>query len=104
MKKDIILEIFCYLKGRNIVSSESEFSEHWLGYSESYMRKLRQMKAEPSLGSVAICGSRLLKASEYIRTSPTHTHVADKFLELSERCHKLVNENAVELELASRLF
>ena len=31
MKKDTILEVFGYLKSKNIVACESEFSEHWLG-------------------------------------------------------------------------
>lgn len=99
MKNMVIFEIFGYLKDKGIVTGESEFSELWLGHSEGYMRKLRSTRSEPSMGAIAILGSRLLKASEYIRTSPTHVHVADRFLELSDRCHQLVNEDAVELEL-----
>ena len=99
MKNTVILEIFEYLREKGIVAGESEFSELWLGHSEGYMRKLRSTQSEPSMGAVAILGSRLLKASEFIRRSPSHVHVADRFLELSDRCHQLVNENAVELEL-----
>lgn len=99
MKNTVILEIFEYLREKGIVAGESEFSEFWLGHSEGYMRKLRSTRSQPSMGAVAILGSRLLKASEYIRTSPTHVHVADRFLELSDRCHKIVNEDAAELEL-----
>ena len=44
MKKDTILEVFGYLKSKQLVSGESEFSEHWLGCSEGYMRKLRHKK------------------------------------------------------------
>ena len=63
MKKDTILEVFGYLKSKQLVSGESEFSEHWLGCSEGYMRKLRSSQSEPSLGAVAICASRLQNAA-----------------------------------------
>ncbi|CAN1484582.1 hypothetical protein MCEREM21A_00006 [Sphingomonadaceae bacterium] len=99
MKKDTILEVFGYLKSKQIVSGESDFSEYWLGCSESYMRKLRSSQSEPSMGAVAICAARLYQASQFIRQSPAHIHVADRFLELSRQCQMIVNEDAIELEL-----
>lgn len=99
MKKETILEIFGYLKSKGITANESEFSEHWLGCSEGYMRKLRSAQTEPSMGVVAVCASRLQQAAEAIMASPRHRHVARQFLDLSAKCHKLVNEDAVELEL-----
>jgi len=51
------------------------------------------------MGVLAICASRLQKAGEQIVSSPRHRHVGQHFIELSERCHKLVNQDAVELEL-----
>ncbi len=99
MKKNVILEIFGYLRDKGIVSGESEFSEFWLGHSEGYMRKLRSTRSEPSVGALAICASRLQQASEFIRQSPAHVHVADQFLALSQRCQMIVNEGAAELEL-----
>jgi len=100
-KNTVILEIFDFLKQRRIVDSESEFSEGWLGQCDSYYRGLRFKRTEPSIGVVAICASRLQKAGEQIMSSPSHRHVGIRFLELSERCHQLVNEEAVELELIS---
>ena len=99
MRKKLIMEAFDLLKSKGIVSSESEFSESWLAHSECYLRTLRMKKSEPSIGVVAIVGSRLQKAGEQIMSSPRHRHVGQHFIELSERCHKLVNEDAVELEL-----
>lgn len=93
------MEAFDLLKSKGIVSSESEFSESWLAHSECYLRTLRMKRAEPSIGVVAIVGSRLQKAGEQIIASPRHAHVGQCFLELSEKCHQIVNENAVELEL-----
>lgn len=99
MRKKLIMEAFDLLKSKGIVSSEAEFSEYWLAHSECYLRTLRMKKAEPSMGVVAICASRLQQAGEQIMSSPSHRHVGIRFLELSERCHKLVNEEAIELEL-----
>ncbi len=99
MKKNVILEVLGYLKDKGIVAGESEFSEFWLGHSEGYMRKLRSTQSEPSMGAVAICASRLQQASHFIRQSPSHAHVADQFLALSQRCQEIVNADAAELEL-----
>jgi len=71
----------------------------WLGQCDSYFRGLRFKNTEPTLGVVAICGSRMLRASEFIRRSPDHQQVADRFLEFSNRCHQIVNAGAAELEL-----
>ncbi len=101
IKNVVILEIFDFLKQRGIVSSESEFSEGWLGQCDSYYRGLRFKRSEPSIGVVAICGSRMRQAGEQIIASPRHAHVGRHFLELSEKCLQLVNEDAVELELIS---
>ena len=99
MKKQIILEIFGYLKDKGIVSTEAEFSTDWLGQCESYYRGLRFKNTEPTLGVIAICASRLQQASQFIRQSPAHAHVADQFLALSQRCQEIVNADAAELEL-----
>lgn len=101
MKKDIILEIFGYLKARNIVSNESEFSEHWLGYSEGYLRKLRQMNAEPSLGSIAICASRLQCAAEQMAPLPRYQHISEQLTAMSRKCRALVDADSVEFELST---
>lgn len=100
MKKNtVILEIFDFLRQRGVVENEGEFSEGWLGQCSSYYRGLRFKRTEPSMGVLAICASRLQMAGERIMLSPRHRHVGQHFIELSERCHKLVNEDAIELEL-----
>lgn len=99
MKNKVILEIFDFLRQRGVVENEGEFSEGWLGQCSSYYRGLRFKRTEPSIGVIAICGSRLRQAGEQIMASPRHAHVGLRFLELSEKCNELVNENAVELEL-----
>jgi hypothetical protein len=99
MKKHLIMEIYDFLKHKGIVSTEADFSMDWLGQCESYYRGLRFKNTEPTLGVIAICGSRLQQASQFIRQSPAHAHVADRFLELSKQCQMIVNEDAMELEL-----
>lgn len=99
MRKKLIMEAFDLLKSKGIVSSESEFSEDWLAHSECYLRTLRMKSAEPSMGVVAICASRLQKAGEQIMSSPRHRQVGQHFIELSEKLHSEINANAVELEL-----
>ena len=100
MKKDTILEIFGYLKSKGIAANESEFSEHWLGCSEGYMRKLRSAQAEPSMGVIAICASRLMNASEQLGRLPRYKQLAEHLAAMSSRCRALVDSEAVEFELA----
>lgn len=99
MKKDVISEVFRTLRSIGIVSSETDFSIDWLGQSESYFRSLRFRKTEPSLGVVAICGTRLLEASDFIRQSPRHKMIADKLQQHGQRCQQIVNEDAARLVL-----
>ena len=99
MDKKVIYEVFDFLKEKGIITGGSDFSTDWLGQCESYYRGLRFKQTEPTLGVVAICASRLQQASQFIRQSPAHAHVADKFLALSQQCQQIVNADAIELEL-----
>ena len=101
MKKDIILEIFSFLKSKGISATESEFSEHWLGASEGYMRKLRHTKSQPSMGTIAICASRLLNAAEQLGAMPRYQHLAEQMVAMSEKCRELVDAESVEFDLAA---
>jgi hypothetical protein len=101
MKKDTILEVFGYLKSKQLVSGESEFSEHWLGCSEGYMRKLRSSQSEPSLGAVAICASRLQNAAEQFEVLPRYQPLAKQLTSMSIKCRSLVDAESVEFELVA---
>lgn len=100
MKKEVIFEVFRFLKGRGIAATESEFSEHWLGASESYLRKLRSAQTEPSLGTVAVCASRLMNAAEQLRKLPRYHYLAEQFTAMSSKCRALVDADSVEFDLA----
>ena len=92
----MILEIFDFLKQQKLVEFEHQFSEHWLGQCESYLRTLRHKQKEPSLGVVAIIGTRLQNLGEQLNNSSQHAQVGQTFLELSKKCHQLVNQNATD--------
>jgi len=100
MKKDTILEVFGYLKSKQIVSGESEFCEHWLGCSEGYMRKLRHKRTEPSLGTIAICASRLQNAADQLGALPRYQPLAKQLTSMSIKCRSLVDADCVEFELS----
>lgn len=99
MRKKLIDETYSLLRKIGLVSSEGEFSEEWLGHSECYFRTLRYKRTEPSMGVEAICASRLQKAGEQMITVPRYRQLGLQFIELSEKCHETVNEEAVELDL-----
>lgn len=101
MKKDIILEIFGFLKSKGIAATESEFSIDWLGCCEGYMRKLRHTKSEPSMGAVAICASRLMNAAEQLGAMPRYQHLAEQLAAMSGKCRALVDAESVEFDLAA---
>ena len=101
MKNDVISEIFGFLKGKGIVATESEFSMDWLGCSESYVRKLRSARTEPSIGAIAICASRLQKAGDDMIALQRYRQLGTEFIAMSEKCRALVNVDAVEFDLAA---
>ncbi|CAN1565062.1 hypothetical protein MCEREM21A_02878 [Sphingomonadaceae bacterium] len=100
MKKDIIFEVLGFLKDKGIAATESEFSEHWLGCSEGYLRKLRHQKTEPSLGKIAICASRLQNAAEQLGALPRYQQLAQQLASMSIKCRSLVDADSVEFDLA----
>ncbi|WP_397597773.1 DUF6626 family protein [Sphingorhabdus sp.] len=72
------------------MAGDREFSEHWLGCSEGYMRTLRHKKTGPSLGTVAICASRLMCAAEPLRTLPIYQSMAKQLASTCIKCRSLV--------------
>lgn len=99
MKKDIINEIFETLSGVGVVSTEGEFSQDWLGHCESYLRTLRFKNAEPSLGTIAICASRLQNAADQLGALPRYQPLAKQLVSMSNKCRSLVDAESVEFDL-----
>ena len=99
MKKSVIEDVIETLNHHKLISSESEFSRDWLGRSESYMRGLRFHKKQPSISCIAICASKLQHYGELLARTGMHEVLSQRFIELSETCHRCINEESASLWL-----
>ena len=91
MEKTVINDVFELLKEIGAVGSESEFSIDWLGRSESYMRSLRFKQAQPGIGTLAICASKLAYYGNKLKEKQKHMEISDRMLQLSEACNQQIN-------------
>jgi len=91
MEKTVLNEVFDYLKEIKAVDSESEFSKDWLGRSECYMRSLRFRKAQPSIGTLAICASKLSHYGNKLKEKQTYDDISVQLLTLSDACSCQIN-------------
>jgi len=64
-------------------------------YSECYVRTLRFKRVKPSVGTLAICASKLQHYGRCMTATEAHTQLGNHFIELSEQCHKQINADAV---------
>ena len=94
MSKVFINEVFDLLISIRAVDSENEFSKDWLGRSECYLRTLRFKQKEPSVGTLAICASKLQHYGKRMILTEEHKPIGDQFLKLSEKCHQYINEQS----------
>jgi hypothetical protein len=95
MQKTVLNDVFELLQQIGAVSSESEFSKDWLCRSECYMRTLRFKRVKPSVGTLAICASKLQHYGSCMTATERHTQLGKRFIELSDQCHKQINSDAV---------
>jgi hypothetical protein len=94
MQNMVLNDVFDLLQQIGAVGSEVEFSRDWLCRSECYMRTLRFKRAQPSVGTLAICASKLQHYGRCMTATDTHKQVGARFIELSELCHQQINSNA----------
>ena len=95
MQKTVLNDVFELLQQIGAVRCESEFSRDWLCRSECYVRTLRFKRVKPSVGTFAICASKLQHYGRCMTATEQHTQLGNRFIELSERCHKQINADAV---------
>jgi len=95
MAKTILTEVFEAVREMGLTRTESEFSVEWLGRSECYMRTLHFKCVKPSVGTLAICASKLQHYGQCMTATEQHTQLGKRFIELSEQCHKQINTDAV---------
>lgn len=88
-----VYQLLCQMKA---VDSESEFSRDWLGRSDCYLRACRFKNAEPSLGTLAICASKLQHHGNLMLNSNNNKVLGKRLLDLSAACHQQVNQQSNE--------
>ena len=94
MQKTVLDEVYDLLKKIGAVDNESEFSTDWLARSECYMRTLRLKQANPSVGTLAICASKLQHYASSMTATDAHAKLGKQFIKLSEQCHTQINADA----------
>ncbi|AKH99219.1 hypothetical protein IMCC20628_00495 [Hoeflea sp. IMCC20628] len=94
MQKTVLNEIYELLRTHGLVRSESEFSREWLGRSDCYMRTLRFKGTEPSVGSIAICASKLQHYGKRLAEKKSQSQLSGDFLRMSQECHLHINARA----------
>ena len=94
MQKTVLNDVFELLQQIGAVSSESEFSKDWLCRSECYVRTLRFKRVKPSVGTLAICASKLQHYGRCMTATDANKQLGEQFLGLSERCHQQINAHA----------
>ena len=93
MEDKFYLDIYELLIKYKFIKNESEFSIYWLGKSESYWRNLRCRDAIPSVGAIAICGSKLRYYGNIFSAVDDRKALSEEFLRQSANCYKYVNQN-----------
>ena len=101
MQRTVLKEVYELLRNIGAVANEAEFSRDWLGRSESYVRGLRFKGIGASMGSVAICASKLQHYGKRMFESSAHSKLGKQFLELSRECYNTINEEAEAVWLAA---
>ena len=91
MQKTVLYDVFELLQQIGAVSSESEFSKDWLCRSECYMRTLRFKRVKPSVGTLAICASKLQHYASSMKLKNSHNELSQRFTYLSNQCHQQIN-------------
>ena len=59
------------------------------------MRRLSFKRVNPSVGTLAICASKLKHYGRSITATERHAQLGKRFIELSEQCDKQINSDAV---------
>lgn len=94
---DMILEqVRDALREANIIATDREYCEKWLGKSECYLRSLRFNDISPSADALANCAARLAWAANGLRTRDpvAHAHWAEVLDDLRVRCYHAMDQQA----------
>ncbi len=101
MAKTVLDDVYQMLHGIGAVRSESEFSKDWLGRSDCYLRTLRFKRMPPSVGSIAICASKLQHYGQRMLATTEHKQLGERFVGLSNACHRQIYSQSKQLWMAA---
>jgi hypothetical protein len=101
MNNNTLNEIYTLLRDIGAVNNESEFCIEWLNRCEGYMRMLRFKGVTASDGCMAILSSKLQHYGYRMKETKQHKRLGDRFIQLSNDCHKSINENALNKWMAA---
>ena len=91
MAKAVLDDVYQLLHAIGAVRSESEFSKDLLGRSDCYLRTLRFKRMPPSVGSIAICASKLQHYGQRMLATTEHEQLGERFVSLINACHRQIN-------------
>lgn len=94
---DMILEqVRDTLREANIITTDKEFCEVWLGKSECYLRSLRFNDISPSADALANCAARLAWTASGLRArdAVAHAHWVDVLSDLRVDCYRAMDTQA----------
>ena len=84
-----------YWQFRMWLSKENKYARKSLRTrSECYMRTLRFKRANPSVGTLAICASKLQHYASCMTATDAHAKLGKQFIKLSQQCHTQINSDA----------
>ena len=101
MAKTVLDDVYQMLHGIGAVRSENEFSKDWLGRSDCYLRTLRFKRVPPSVGSIAICASKLQHYGQRMLATTEHTQLGERFVGLSNACYRQINAQSEQQWMAA---
>ena len=101
MAKTVLDDVYQMLHAIGAVRSESEFSKDWLGRSDCYLRTLRFKRMPPSVGSIAICASKLQHYGQRMLATTEHKQLGERFVGLRNACHRQINSQSKQLWMAA---
>ena len=97
MAQSILEQVRATLRDANIIKTDKEFCEVWLGKSECYLRSLRFNDIPPSADAIANCASRLAWTANGLseRDAVKNRYWIDRLNALRLDCYLAMDQHAM---------
>ena len=105
MEYGILDEVRGLLRDANIIKTDREFCQAWLGKSECYLRSLRFAGKVPSADALANCASRLAWAAGELRSldASEYMYWIEKLDAMRLQCYRAMEQYAAHRLQQKRL-